>query len=264
MDDNMDFTIFDDERIDNVNEDIKLIQKKHGLTFGSDAYLLAAYMKEQKNSVAAELGCGTGIISLLTAARNRFKYIYAFEIQDDFAKLSRRNISLNALDGRIECQNKDVREISPADTNGEVDVVFANPPYMKTDSGKRNDSDAKYIARHEVCGTIGDFCAEASRLLKYGGRFYCVFRPDRTSSLLASLRDSNLEPKEMTFVHADESSSPSMLLLCAVKGGAESLKVSKPLLLHKKYSGESSRELSESAKKIYDTMSFEDFLGSKR
>ena len=34
--------IFEDERIDEVNENIRLIQKKAGLTFGTDAFLLAA------------------------------------------------------------------------------------------------------------------------------------------------------------------------------------------------------------------------------
>ena len=255
--------IFDDELIDEVNENISLIQKKHGLTFGSDAYLLSAYMKPQKNAVAAELGCGTGIISLLCASRNKFKYIHAFEIQEEFAQLTERNIRLNSLCDRVECHCKDVRDISALDTEKEIDVVFANPPYMKTDSGKRNEADAKYIARHEVCGTINDFCASAARLLKYGGRFYCVFRPDRLTALFSALRENKLEPKEITFVHADESTAPSMLLLCAVKGGAESLKVTKPLLLHKLYSGEAARELSEEAKSIYDAMSFEQFTNRR-
>ena len=32
-----------DERLDSVNEKITLIQKKDGLTFGTDAFLLAAF-----------------------------------------------------------------------------------------------------------------------------------------------------------------------------------------------------------------------------
>ena len=38
----MDVTLLEGERIDRVNEDIVLIQKKAGLTFGTDAFLLAA------------------------------------------------------------------------------------------------------------------------------------------------------------------------------------------------------------------------------
>ncbi len=256
----MSYEILDDERIDVVNESLRLIQKKHGLTFGSDAYLLAAYMKSQKNATVAELGGGTGIISLLCATKEKFKYIHVFEIQEDFARLTDRNIELNRLSERMVCHQKDVREVSADDTNGEIDVVFSNPPYMRTDSGKRNEADAKYIARHEVCGSIDDFALAASRLLKYGGRFYCVYRPDRLTALLYAMQKAKLEPKQMTFVHADESTPPSMVLVMAVKGGAESLKVTKPLLLHELYSGESKRELSVAAASIYDTMSFDEFL----
>ena len=61
------FDVLSDERLDYVNEKITLIQKKNGLTFGTDAFLLAAYIKENKRARAAELGTGTGIISLLCA-----------------------------------------------------------------------------------------------------------------------------------------------------------------------------------------------------
>jgi tRNA1Val (adenine37-N6)-methyltransferase len=128
---------------------------------------------------------------------------------------------------------------------------------MRTDSGKRNEADAKYIARYEVCGGIADFTASAARLLKYGGKFYCVYRPDRLSSLLSALAASKLEPKEMTFVHADEESEPSMVLICATKGGKADVKVTAPLFMHDSTSNNGGkRELSKKAQKIYDTMSF--------
>ena len=68
--------LLDGEKLTEVNEKIKLIQKNNGLTFGTDAFLLAAYIKSQKNGTAVELGGGTGIISLLCAARDKFKSIY--------------------------------------------------------------------------------------------------------------------------------------------------------------------------------------------
>ena len=250
-------TIFDDERIDEVNEKLRLIQKKEGLTFGTDAFLLAAYMNPQRSATAVELGCGTGIISLLCGARERFGFIHAFEIQPQFAELTERNIYMNALEDRISCKCKDVRDLTVKDTSAEVDVVFSNPPYMRTDSGKRNEADMKYIARHEVCGNIGDFCAAARRLLKHGGKFYCVWRPDRLTELLSALKENHLEPKTMTFVHADSESAPSMLLLCAKKGAAPSLNISAPLLLHDTAGKHGVRALSERAQQIYDTMSFE-------
>jgi len=245
--------IYDDERLDFVNEKITLIQKKDGLTFGTDAFLLAAYIDGRKNGVAAELGAGTGIISLLCAARDRFAKIYAFELQEDFADLAKRNAEYNQLGEKVTVICKDVRDASAKDTEREVDAVFANPPYMKCDSGKRNDSDRKYIARHETHGDINDFCRAAFKLLKHGGKFYCVWRPDRLTDLIFAMRRNRLEPKKMTFVYADSKSEPSMVLVSAIKGGASGMKISAPLFLYT----EGTREMSERATKIYDTMSFD-------
>jgi len=246
----------ENERLDQVNEQISLIQKKDGLTFGTDAFLLAAFIRPCRRGSALELGTGTGIISLLLAARERFATIRALEIQEEFATLASRNVLLNQMQERVFVRHADLRDFGVEDLGKEVDVVFSNPPYMRTDSGKRNRSDGKYIARHEVCGDIGDFCAAAARLLKYGGRFYCVWRPDRLSELMDALHKQKLEPKTMVFVHADAESEPSMVLLSATKGGAPSLRVLPPLILHDTAEKQGTRPLSARAQQIYDTMSF--------
>ena len=246
-----------DERIDKVNEKITLIQKKDGLTFGTDAFLLAAFIKQQKYSTAVELGAGTGIISLLLAARDKFKFVDAIEIQKDFYDITCRNIALNDLDSKVKAHNLDIRELKQSYIGYEVDVVFSNPPYMLADSGKKNVSERKYIARHEVCGGIEDFCQAAYRVLKHGGKFYCVWRPDRLTSIMSSMRRNRLEPKIMVFVHSDKESEPSMVLISATKGGAEGMRILPPLFLNEGTSAEGgARVMSERAQNIYDTMSF--------
>ena len=228
---------------------MRLIQKKDGLTFGTDAYLLASFMRGGGKLRAVELGTGTGIISLLCAARSRFAHIDAFEVQEDFVSLTKRNVALNGLDKRITVHGADIRDVSRDTLGYEVDAVFTNPPYMRTDSGKRNLSDHKYIARHEVCGGIADFCAAAGRILKHGGKFYCVFRPDRLSELMGAMLESKLEPKRMTFVHADKKKEPSMVLIEAIKCGACGMRVSAPVILFDDNGAES-----EQSKKIYEEM----------
>ena len=253
---NIDFTPGNGERLDEVNENLKLIQKTDGLTFGTDAYLLSAYMYANSRGVAAELGGGTGIISLLASSRKRFEKIYVAEIQADYAELIKRNISLNRMDGELEVICKDVRDLTPCDIGKEADAVFSNPPYMKIQSGKANENEGKYIARHEVFGGIYDFCAAAYRLLKFGGNFYVVYRPDRLIDLLDALRKNKLEPKKMTFVQSDTKTPPSMVLIEAKKGAAPSLTLTKNLLIYK----DGTREMSDDAKKIYESCSFAEFL----
>ena len=249
--------ILPDERVDEVNESIRLIQKKQGLTFGTDAYLLAAFTRPSPRARAVDLGSGTGIIPLLLLARSKVATAVAVEIQPSFAELIRRNADLNRFGDRLHAICADVRELKPTDLDGEVDLVLANPPYMRCDTGKRNEHDEKYIARHEVCGTVADFCHAAARLLRHGGRFVTVWRPDRLTELLAAMHAAKLEPKRMTFVHADTASEPCMLLTEAVKGGAPSLRISPPLFLYTlaKNSG-GTRTLTDTAQEIYDNCAF--------
>lgn len=249
----MNSIILENEKLTEVNENIKLIQKKNGLTFGTDAFLLASFVKAQKSGIAVELGGGTGIISLLCASREKFKTIYCAEIQKDFADIITRNASLNNLDNKVISICDDVRNLKSASIGCEVDVVFSNPPYMKADSGKRNDYDEKFIARHEVFGEIFDFCACAKRLLKHGGSFYCVWRPDRLIDLICAMRENNLEPKEMCFVHANTKSAPSMVLVRAKKGASASVVVSDPLFLNL---DDNAKMLTERVKKIYEECNF--------
>ena len=252
-----DVTLLPDERIDEVNENLRLILKKNGLTFGTDAYLLAAFIRPQPSCTAVELGGGTGIISLLLAAKEKVASVTAVEVQPAFAELIDRNAALNRLSHRVKALSADLRNLRAVDLGKEVDLVFSNPPYMKCNAGKRNEADEKYIARHEVCGGIADFCAAASRLLKHGGRFVCVWRPDRLTALLDAMRQYKLEPKRMTFVHADAASEPCVVLVESVKGGAESLYISPPLLLYTpKQDGERSRTLTSAAEEIYQTCHF--------
>ena len=248
-----------DERLDEVNERLSLISKTCGLTLSTDAYLLAAFARPAPRGVAVELGTGTGVVSLLCAAKERFSHIHALEIQPDFADLATRNVRLNGLEDKITVHLADLRQARPALVGGEAESVLANPPYMRTDSGKRNDHDYQYIARHEVCGTVTDFCAAAARLLKHGGKFTCVYLPSRLSELMGAMREYRLEPKRMVLVHADRESEPSSVLIEARKGGAPGMRILPPLLLHEgEWNGTGARPLSGRAARIYETMSFED------
>ncbi len=218
-------------RRDEVNEHITLTQRADGLTFGTDAYLLAAYVKGRKSAVAADLGSGTGIIPLLCLSRSKFARCTAAEIQPAFCELIQKNAADNGFSDKLAVHAGDIRDLTSAALGCEVDVVTANPPYMAAGSGAGNQSPEKYAARHELNGGIGDFCAAASRILKHGGKFYCVFRPERLADLFAGLRSASLEPKRMTLVHATASAPPSMLLIEATKGAAPSLICTPPLIL---------------------------------
>lgn len=216
------------ERCDYVNDSLKLLQKTEGLTFGTDALLLAGYVAS-RNAYGCELGGGSGIISMLLLTREKLSSATVLEIQEEYTDLIKRNAKINFLSDKLTAYTADVRYYK---SNVEYDVVFSNPPYMKTDSGKRCELDNKNIARHEVFGDINDFCLAGKRLLKFGGSFYVVYRPDRLCDLIFAMREATLEPKRMTFVHSDTKSEPSMVLVEGKKGGKSGITLTRPLIIY--------------------------------
>jgi len=234
---------------DKVNDGITLTQRKKGLKFGTDALFLAAYIPEQKKPRrAAELGSGTGIISLLILQRNKASRIFDYEVQPTYAELTQYNADQNNASECMTVLCKDVRDASPADCGGELDIVVSNPPYLSADAGLHCDASEKNIARREICGDIKDFVAAASRLLRYGGYFYVVYRPERITSLLSAMRASALEPKRITFVHEHPGAEPCLILCEARKGSGEGLKITKPLFIRP---SQTSSEYTEETEAIY-------------
>ena len=241
----------ENERINKINEDLSLIEIKDSLTFGTDAYLLSAYIPKRQKRVGVELGVGSGVISLLALSKKKCDHVYGFEVQESVYDVAVRNAELNGLADKFKVICKDLRKVSPTDTKGEVDFIFSNPPYMKADSGKMNENENKANSRHELNGTIDDFCACAKRLLKHGGDFYVVYRPDRLPDLIYALKNNNLEPKRLTFIHQNSTTPPSLLLISAKLGGKSGLVVDKPIYIYK----DNTNEYTEEYQAIYDSCS---------
>lgn len=217
-------------RLDIVNDDLKLYQYRDGLTFGTDALLLAAYVRGDADARAVEFGGGTGIVSLLLAVRNKVKTILSLEAQTEYAELIERNVALNGLQGRVISVYGDLRE-SDAVSGDCYDLVVTNPPYLPVGAGFPNLSDKKNAARRELRGGIFDFCRSAGEKLRTGGRFYCVYLPDRLPDLLTAMRGAGIEAKRLTVVSADPAALPSLVLVEGRRGGAPGMKMTRPLFL---------------------------------
>ena len=120
-------------------------------------------------------------------------------------------------------------------------------------AGVFNQRTEKAVARHELSGGIADFCAAASKKLKFGGNFYCVFRPERLTDLLDAMRQNDIEPKMMTMVYPSSALPPCLVLVRGKRGGKPSLVCTKPLFL---YADNTHKESSDAYKHILATGSF--------
>lgn len=245
----MNIEIMDDERLDDLNcKNLKILQKKDGFCFGMDSVLIANFAKiSRKNAIVADLGTGTGIISILVAGKQNPEKVYAVEIQEELVDMAKRSVKYNDLENKIDIINADIVGISKGNFNKKFDYVISNPPYKKLNTGLINDNQKKLISRHEVKCTLKDVVNEASKLLKDKGVFYMVHRPDRLCDIFNAMRENKVEPKEIQLVHSHLENEANLVLIKGVKCGNPSLKVLKPLIVYNE-----NNEYTEELLKFYD------------
>ena len=240
-----------------INDNLVLFQDSESLPFGTDAYLLYAFAKCATKENACEFGSGTGIISLLSMNKNKFKHMTMFEVQKSLFDLSQKNVIENKLEEKIDAYNLNIKDI-PTSFNNSFGVILSNPPYVKLNTGFSKLDESNELCCKEVNGTIADFVKSASRLLKNKGAFYCVYRPDRLNALLVALSKNKLEPKRITFVYPYINSSPRLVLCESRKMGSEGLFITKPLVIYKdKKANQSDENYTDDMKYIYDKGEFD-------
>ena len=116
--------------------------------------------------------------------------------------------------------------------NNSCDAIVTNPPYMKKNSGIKNENEMKLISRHEIKCNIEDIIKVSSKLLKDNGELYMVHRPDRLVGIIECLRKYKIEPKKIRFVYSKKEDNSNLVLIKAVKNAGEFLKIEKPLYIY--------------------------------
>ena len=214
------------ERIDDLNyKGLKIIQDTEGFCFGIDSILLTDYARDIKNnSKIADLGTGTGILSILLSKKINPKKIYGIEIQKDVAEMAKKSVKLNSLENIIEIINIDLKEINNKEYNT-FDAIVTNPPYKKLGTGINNKNKKQIISRYETSANLDEWLKISSKLLKNNGQLYIVYRTDRLTELISNMKKYNLEIKKMRFVYSNINEQSILVLIKAVKGAGVFLKI---------------------------------------
>ena len=224
------------ERIEDLQfAGLKIIQDSTKYCFTSDSAILSNFVSCKKTDNVCEIGTGTGVISILVSAKQNPKKVVAFEIQKDIASLAKRNVELNNLQEKIEVVNAPIQNCFDYVERESFDVVFSNPPYKKVDKNTLvSIAEEKAISRHEVKLNLNELLSNSSKLLKFGGKLFLVYDASRTAELIYKLKENKLEPKRMFLTAPNEKANPILVLIEAVKGGKEGIKILPTLITNDK------------------------------
>ena len=216
-----------------------LFRQSEHFRLGTDSVLLADFTQLRGAERGIDLGCGSGILSLLLAQKSAGLSMTGLELQPEAAAAARENAALNGLEGRIELLEGDIRQHRSLFRAGSFDLAVSNPPYFPADRGAVAPRADRAAARPEANCSLSELCEAAAFLLRTGGSFFLVHRPERLSELCVCLSAHGLEPKRLRLVCHRADSAPSLVLLEARRGGRPGLKIEPPLVLTEPDGGES-------------------------
>ncbi len=138
---------------------------------GTDGVLLGAWAEGGDRIL--DVGCGTGIISLMMAQRFSEARITALDIMEDCCRQTRMNADNSPWGNRIETVNCSMQDYS--DEEGLFDAIVSNPPFFV--GSLKNPDKGRATARHADSLPFSDLAKSASRLLTQNG-FLSVILPD--------------------------------------------------------------------------------------
>ncbi len=217
-------------RIDDLGIDgLRLMQDSDLFCFGTDSVLLANFVRASAGSRIVDLCSGNGIIPVLLSAKTKARSIVGVELLKESYDLAIQNVALNSLEDKVSFINDDLKNWQAHFGTGYADVVTCNPPYMKVGAGFTNPHDLKAAARHEIHACLNDITDAASKILRFGGKFYMVHRADRLCDVLCAMRNSKLEPKRLAFVHSSPDRAASLILVEGMLGANASLRLEAPI-----------------------------------
>lgn len=200
-----------------LNDRLTLTMRRGAPVTTLDALALAASLPVDCGR-ACELGAGSGVISLLAAAKGKLSSALLIERNEELFALCARNVRDNGFSDSITVRCADLRDTDEAEV---FDTVLANPPYRRANDGMPAADPIADAARYERHGTIFDFCRVGARMLTPTGRLYLVFPVRRRDELLCTLARVGLSPAREVTLYPYPDGIPKLMLLSAQKTACE-------------------------------------------
>ncbi len=180
----------------------------------TDSILLGAYADCNEARTILDLGCGTGIISLILAQKNPLARIYGIDISREAFNLCSKNFSLSPWADRLEALYGD---ISAYDFAGmKFDCIISNPPYFQ--NSLLSDADTDRTARHDIKLDYKTLSTSIANLLSDCGYAYIIIPYDNFDMLNQAFNFEYLFCREKVLIFSVQGKKPKRVILKFGKG----------------------------------------------
>lgn len=174
---------------------------------GTDGCLLGSWFDCKHCKRILDIGCGTGLISIMAAQRSNAR-ITGIEIDKDAAQKAIENAADSPWSERIAIENIDIFKY---DTDEKFDSVVSNPPYF-VNSMKCDDS-SRTLARHSDSMQSNKFFKKIKELLLPHGKVSIIIPVDISGEWKESAKEYGFFPNRISHIKTTPRKAPKRVMI---------------------------------------------------
>ena len=191
-------------------------QERCAMKVGTDGCLLGAWVDLSQSQRILDVGCGSGLIAIMTAQRCPGSTITGIEIDNEAASQAAENAESSPWAERIEIICEDFLKFTPEQ---QFDTIVSNPPYFSNSLKCPNDKRSK--ARHDDSLPCNEFLTHSNKLLSPNGALSVIIPIEQQETWLTEAEKCGYRPSRVTHVHTRRELAPKRVLIELRKGTPE-------------------------------------------
>lgn len=117
-----------------------------GMLVSTDGIFLGAWNKVPNHGRLLDIGCGSGLLSLMAAQQFDAIHITALDIDDNAIAATKKNVANSPWPDRVSIVQADVLHWGYEQTQGSFTSIVCNPPYFINSALSKDE--ARRTARH--------------------------------------------------------------------------------------------------------------------
>lgn len=215
-----------------------IFQDGCAMKVGTDGCLLGGWFDCSESREILDIGCGSGLISLMAAQRSSAN-ITGVEIDSDASLQATENVKNSQWAERVGIVNCDLLSFKSEKL---YDTIVSNPPYF-VNSLKCDDS-SRTLARHSDSLGSMEFFAKCASLSTDDAKVSIIIPCDIMDEWQSSAKANGFAARHVTFVKTTPRKQPKRVMLEFTKHACDT-PITDTLILES-----SPGEYSEEAKKI--------------
>jgi len=199
------------------DEGLLIEQPNHLYKLSSDAVALGNFVECKTDDTVIDVGCGTGVLTLLIADRQHPREMISVDINAEAVKQLEKNLALNQ--NRLSATHfttihADARQLH-TQLNRAADVIVCNPPYFTT--GKKPQNEHVNQARHDDTLSLDDLATLCTKNVKYGGIVYFCYPANQIAKAITIFENHNFRIKTIKLLSNNK--GVYLAIFRAKKGG---------------------------------------------